>query len=97
MKKQILIIAWFLCFQGCVSTTMTGMPTVDSMVEDGTLSQADVAAMRGDYAEMERLLEAEIGGDLASANYDQLFGRNHSRGIALITSRRSTKGQAVVA
>jgi len=77
MKKKMLFIALFLCFQGCVSTSTTSMPTMptmDSMVEDGTLSKTDIAAMRGDYVEMERLLEAEIGGDLASANFDQLFG-----------------------
>jgi CHAT domain-containing protein len=67
MKKILIIMGCLLCFQGCA-------PTIDSMVEEGTLSKADVAAMRGDYVEMERLLEAEIGGDLASANFDQLFG-----------------------
>jgi CHAT domain-containing protein len=68
MKKELIFAGLLLCFQGCVT-----MPTYDSMVTDGTLSKADMAAMRGDYVEMERLMEAEIGGDLASANYDQLF------------------------
>ncbi|MBN1850827.1 MAG: CHAT domain-containing protein [Deltaproteobacteria bacterium] len=67
MKKIFTFITLLLCLQSCA-------PTIDSMVADGSLKQADVTAMRGDYVEMERLLEAEIGGDLASANFDQLFG-----------------------
>ena len=65
MKRFLLLVGLFWCFQGCA-------PTLDSMVADGTLSKADVAGFQGDYAEAARLMEAEIGGDLSAAKFDQL-------------------------
>ena len=71
MKGFLLLVGVFWCFQGCA-------PTLDSMVADGTISKAQVAGLQGDYTEVARLVEAEIGGDLAAANYDQLFSLSNA-------------------